>query len=143
MDNPYEPPTPFDVPGALPVGVRPPVVFWFRVYAGAMALLYLATAVGMALFMGWLEEQGAASDDTLGLGMVLVICVPFFLAFAVGAFMPSESWAWIYGMVLICIGLTSCLTMAAAIPLMIYWMKPETKIHFKRMPPAMAPNPWR
>jgi hypothetical protein len=35
-----------------------------------------------------------------------------------------------YDLVLICIGMTSCCILPAAIPLLIFWLKPEAKNWF-------------
>jgi hypothetical protein len=35
-------------------------------------------------------------------------------------------------MVLICIGMNSCCLLPASIPLLIFWIKPETKTYFGR-----------
>jgi hypothetical protein len=46
--------------------------------------------------------------------------------------MPRRPWAWIFGLVLICIGLTSLCCLPVAIPLLLSWLKPETKSYFGR-----------
>ena len=53
-------------------------------------------------------------------------------AFAVGLLMPRKPWAWIYGIVLIALGMTSACCIPATIPLLIFWIKPEAKAFFGR-----------
>ncbi|MBX3221201.1 MAG: hypothetical protein KF795_11830 [Labilithrix sp.] len=110
---------------------RPAVITWFRVYAATTVLLY----VGM--LVAWLAV--AANGPAMGgaeLALVLlifgVVVLLFGGLFAVAAMVPYKPWGWTVGLVAICLGLTSCMAVAA-IPLLIYWMKPETKAAFGRL----------
>jgi len=47
-------------------------------------------------------------------------------------FLRPKPWVWIYDLVIICMGMTSACFLPAAIPLLIYWLKPEVKAHFGR-----------
>ena len=139
MYNPYQPPTAGSAYGGWEP-VRPAVVVWFRVYAAVMTLIYLATTIGSFWLASWMADapdglRGSEADERAGMGMMLlVVSLACLVAFGVGLFMPARPWAWVYGIVLICIGLTSCLTMPATIPLIIFWIKPETKAYFGRDP---------
>ena len=42
------------------------------------------------------------------------------------------AWLWIYDLIIICLGMTSACFWPAVIPLLIFWLKPETKRHFGR-----------
>jgi hypothetical protein len=89
-------------PHFAPLPAAPPkVVFWFRVYTGGMAALYVCCMLA-----------------------AIVFALPFVL--------PRRPWVWVYDMVVICIGLTSCCIMPAALPLLIYWIKPEVKAWFQQ-----------
>lgn len=39
-------------------------------------------------------------------------------------------WLWTYDLVIICLGMTSTCILPASIPLLIFWLKPETKRYF-------------
>ncbi len=60
----------------------------------------------------------------IGLGLA----VPF----TMGAILKPRPWVWIFDLVLICIGMTSPCCMPASIPLLIFWIKPETRAYFGR-----------
>lgn len=59
-----------------------------------------------------------------------VIGVPLGVVFAAAPFLPRRPWVWVYDLVLIILGLTSCITWPLTIPLLIYWLKAETKWWF-------------
>jgi hypothetical protein len=112
----------------------PPVVTWYKVYAGLMAALYLVVLIGgIAMPLLAPEELDLAADDPPPWVMALIIgCVSFPFAALYGAalFLPVKPWAWIYHLVLICFGFTSLCCMVVSIPLLIFWVKPETKAYF-------------
>ena len=120
-----------------PATERPAVVVWYRVYCVLMALLYLALVViGVALVaLGLMGQEAFDGDPTEAVVMGAVYGVMGFVAFipfVIGALVPARPWAWVYGIVMICIGLTSCCCMPACIPLLIFWIKPETRRYFGR-----------
>ena len=55
-----------------------------------------------------------------------------FLVFAVAALLPAKPYNWFVGIVMIALGFSSCCLWPACIPLLIYWVKPETKALFGR-----------
>lgn len=65
--------------------------------------------------------------------VTLVVAVVGLAFFAVAAFSPRTQWAWIYGFFAI-IGsvFPLCVTFVVAIPLLIFWIRPETKRYFAR-----------
>jgi len=116
----------------------PPVLTWYWVYCGAMALLYLACVAGgvlMIVFRDSIAETEPRDSPTLwlvyGLALIalgVVLAATYLAAF----FLPPRRWAWVYHLVLIAFGLTSCCCIPASIPLLIYWIRPETQAHFGR-----------
>ena len=70
-------------------------------------------------------------NEAYGIGLLL-IGVVFMGAFGFGLFVPARRWGWIYGIVLIAVGLTSCCLLPATIPLLIFWLKPETQAFYGR-----------
>ena len=113
----------------------PPVWRWYTVYVIAMALMYLGVMVlGIALTV--IDLPTRSDDVPIAVQGVLmaVIGAPFFLLYAAALFLPKRPWTWVFHLVLICVGLTSACCAPASIPLLIYWLKPETKAAFGRAP---------
>lgn len=113
----------------------PPVIIWFRIYAAALAGLYLlCTIAGVALLLmppDWLDSTRA---EMVLMGVVFAgMGLPFAALFAAGLFLPRKPWVWIYDIVLIAIGFGSCCILPASVALLIFWIKPETRAYFGRM----------
>lgn len=123
------------------VAPQPPAVWrWYVIYCIAMAILYVLVAlVGAGLAMvGWgvvnLDIEAKTATDLKIQGVVMACCLPLCLPFAIAPFLQSRPWHWVYGIVMIAAGLTSCCCWPASIPLLIYWLKPETQLFFGRSP---------
>ena len=89
----------------------------------------------MILIVGPEQFETPRRDaDTLAVqGIVFVFIGPLlFIPFAIAPFLGRKSWVWVYDLVLICLGMTSCACLPATIPLLIFWLKPETKAWFGR-----------
>lgn len=137
-DNPFEsppsPPSSPDEPPFQPGGpvARPEVVRWYRIYSICMALLYVVCLVfGAVLLVADLPLEELDMDEArIQGGAMLVVGILFAPAYFVAALSPRAPWGWIYGFVTIGIGMTSCCCLPATIPLLIFWMKPETKAFF-------------
>jgi hypothetical protein len=108
--------------------------FWYRVYVGVMALLYMAVAImGVAfLLIPFETRQYERGEIMLMGGVYAALGAVFFIAFAVALFLPPKPYNWIVGIIMIALGLTSCCLLPATIPLLIYWIKPETQAFFGR-----------
>jgi hypothetical protein len=108
-----------------------------------MALLYLSVVVMGIVFLfadpSGLEMKApeARIMSVFFILFGLLFCAPF----VTGIFLPRKSWAWIFGLVLICIGLTSACLLPFCIPLLIFWIKPETKTYFGRYTRTPPPPP--
>lgn len=112
---------------------KPPVWKWYVVYCVFLAILYLLFAVaGFVIFFA----VEATPSDVLVKNIVsiawAVIGTALFIPFAMAPFLPPKPWVWIYGIVLIAVGMTSVCTLPASIALLIFWIKPETKKFFGR-----------
>ncbi|NOT46378.1 MAG: hypothetical protein HOP17_01320 [Acidobacteria bacterium] len=107
---------------------------WYRVYCAFMVFLYLAVAAfGVALLVSPFETSQADAGQIRIIGTInAALGLSFFFLFAVALFLPAKPYNWIIGFVSIAIGMTSCCTWPATIPLLIYWVKPETKTFFGR-----------
>ncbi len=108
--------------------------FWYRVYCAALALLYLLfMGLGIALTILRPESSGSSAAENVLLGTIYTILGAFFaLVFIVALFLPRKPYNWIVGIVMIAFGMTSCCFLPATIPLLIFWVKPETKAFFGR-----------
>lgn len=141
MDNPYISPNSTNQPTTQPIlnpGERPPVVMWFKIYAWfGVAGGFLLSGIGVFLMFGAeiFPEESITEEDRLmfpimgGVYMVmgLITTIPFFIA----ALTKQKSWQWVYNLVIICLGLTTC-SLVFAIPLLIFWLKPECKAYYGR-----------
>lgn len=109
---------------------EPKCLFWFKVYAGFLAFIYLVLAAAGGVLLALPSLAG--EERFLGvLGVVyLALGVVFAVAFLVPFFLKPGPFAWVYGLVLICIGFSGCPTVFASVALLIYWIKPETKAYF-------------
>ncbi|MCA8921101.1 MAG: hypothetical protein KDD82_04790 [Planctomycetes bacterium] len=119
---------------ALPPGVAPPVLLWFRLYAGALAALYaLCLLMGLVFlyfgFNGGFGDTPAGESLTAGIfyGVLGAALTPLYL---VGVWLPRKRWVWVYAIVLLALSMTSCCCLPLAVPLLIYWLRPECKDWF-------------
>mgnify|MGYP001476109940 CR=1 FL=1 len=109
---------------------RPAVIMWFRVYAVATLLLYVSfVGLWVSLSSGGPGHRPGEALILLVVGMLMLVCGGFY---AIAAMVPFKPWGWTVGLIAICLGLSSCMAVAA-IPLLIFWMKPETKAAFGRL----------
>lgn len=110
---------------------KPQVYTWFVVYCVLMALMYLAVTA-MGIFFPMLSQMSSrpqAQDQITGI-IYTVFGVIFFIPFAIAPFLKPGPGVWVYDLVLICLGMTSCCCLPITIPLLIFWIKPETKTYF-------------
>lgn len=120
----------------------PSVYKWFVGYCISMALLYLTTAIMGIVFLFIEPDQDMSAEEAKIMGSVFIILgLVFFVPFVLAPFLPRKSWVWVYGLVLICIGLTSTCCLPACIPLLIFWLKPEMKAFYGRIPTPLPPPP--
>ena len=120
----------------------PSVYTWFVVYCILMALLYLAMA-GMGIVFMFAEADTEMSEaEATVMGVVFVVMGLVFAGpYAAAPFLPRKSWVWVFGLVLICIGLTSACCLPVCIPLLIFWLKPEMKDFYGRNLSPLPPPP--
>lgn len=122
--------------------VTPPVYKWFVAYCLFMALMYLVLAVIGIVYLVIEPDRQMDPMEARIMGIVfltlgLVFCVPY----AAAPFLPRKSWVWVFGLVLICIGLTSACCLPACIPLLLFWLKPEMKEFYGRNVNPVTPPP--
>ena len=134
---PGHPPPP--IPPALPLAEKPRVLTWFVAYATFMAIVYALCVAGGAWVLAVPTDALASRDlDPAEVqiqgALLLVISLPLMLAFGAAPFLPRRKWVWVYDLVLVAIGLTSVCCLPITIPLLIYFIKPETKAWFESPP---------
>jgi hypothetical protein len=118
----------------------PPVFKWYVGYCIFMALLYLGVGVSGITFM-FIEPEGdmsAAEAKIMG-AIVLIMGLVFGAPYAIAPFLARKSWVWVYGLVLICIGLSSLCCLPVCIPLLIAWLKPDIKAFYGRIENSLSP----
>ena len=122
----------------------PPVFKWYIAYCVTMALMYLGcAALGVALFFVEPDADMSEAEAKVMASVFLVMGLAFFVVYGVGPFVGRRSWGWIYGIVLIAIGLTSFCCLPVSLPLLIFWLKPDVKAFYGRTesPPGPPPPP--
>ena len=109
--------------------------FWYRIYCGFMSALYLLVS-GLGAFLvifALMNPENVESTEQLITGAIyLAVGVVLLIVFALGLLLPRKPYHWIYGIVLIALGLTSCCLWPATIPLLIFWIKSETQAYLGR-----------
>jgi hypothetical protein len=116
-------------------GEPPKVWKWYIAYCGVMALMYLIVFILAFVFLladPRELDMGPAEAKIMG-AVFAVMGLTLLIPYAAAPFLPKKPWAWIVGIVLICIGMTSACCLPAAIPLLIFWLKPENKRFFKKI----------
>lgn len=94
-----------------------------------------ALIAGFVVLWATLTPRGVVLVRTTELWQTAVLAVgglSFGGFYAIAAMIPRRPWRWTVGLVAICLGLTGC-TAPFAIPLLIFWVKPETKAAFGRI----------
>lgn len=141
MQNPYQSTSaPSNLQPAFSEDSKPKVCNWYSIYCGCFLVLYLLVGIGGVLLFLFANEIAASSSQldqgrervsNILMGISLTV-ISFFLCivFAVGLAVPRKKWGWIYGFFPIAIGLTSPCCMPASIPLLVFWLKPNTRRWF-------------
>lgn len=109
---------------------QPQVLLWFKVYCGVMAFIYfLFILFGLVFMILGPSDPEVTTAEAIFLGIIMSgVGLVFGAAFAVPFFAPKKKWSWIYSIILIALGMTSCCVLPFAIPLLIFWLKPEVKV---------------
>jgi hypothetical protein len=112
--------------------------FWYRVYCASLAVIYLGVAViGAVLAVVPFDSSPRDREQMFIMGIIYAILgAGFFIIFAVAFFLPPKPYNWIVGIVMLAIGMTSCCFLPFVIPLLIFWVKPETQAFFGRKQPS-------
>lgn len=113
---------------------RPSVWFWYVIYCVFMFFTYFLFCIYLYFLITsekeWvtspfadtiITRMEAAWSSLLGGSAALAI------GYIIAPFLPRKPWVWVYGIVAICIGFSNCCLLPATIPILIFWLKPETK----------------
>ena len=120
----------------------PPVYKWFVAYCIVMALLYFGLVITGIMFLFVEPDPEMSETEAAFMSVVfIVIGLVFVVPHAAAPFLPRTSWVWVFGLVLICFGLSSACCLPACIPLLIQWLKPEVKEFYGRVPNPLPPPP--
>jgi hypothetical protein len=120
-----------------PAAKPPPVLFWFKLYCGVLCFLYLAVGAFSLFFFrpDWFGVELPPDNFGPVMGSVfLVMGLALFVACFLPLVLRPRPWVWIYDLIIIALGITSIPLILASIPLLIFWLKPETQRHFGRSP---------
>jgi hypothetical protein len=117
----------------------PSIVTWQKRYCLFMAATYVL-CIGMGVFMLVFRNEAAdarhPTDELVVTGVVLIgLGGVLALAYGAAPFIRPAPWVWTYHLVLIAFGLTSACCLPICIPLLIGWIKPETKRYYGRPSP--------
>ncbi|MGY8642773.1 MAG: hypothetical protein ACKVJU_16965 [Verrucomicrobiales bacterium] len=113
---------------------RPSADKWFRIYMGVSFVFLILLAI-FCFAVPFIPFPDMTADDkmmakimgpTYGVAMIISMGI-----FGVSLFTKPKPWTWVYNLVVICLGLTSC-SMIFCIPLLIFWLKPECKNYYGR-----------
>ena len=134
--NPYQAPISKTAPGSGPThdySQGPPQVFkWQRVYVICMTLMYdalMMLGICFFIFADDLADAEMSSKEWQIMGAIYgILGAVLSIVFAVGLFWRRGMGGWVYNIILIGIGLTSCCFWPATIPLIIFWIKHKTYI---------------
>jgi hypothetical protein len=108
-----------------------------------MAFLYLVVvAAGFIVLLGGPTgpDVDPVKDKVLSITFI-VVGLALLIPFAAGPLLPRRGWAWVVGLVLICIGMTSMCCLPVTVPLLIWWVKPETKEYYYDGRPGAETRP--
>ena len=104
------------------------MVFWFKVYAAASALLYAAGAAVVVVMLLSGDEDLDAPPIVLWVAVGCDACLVAVMAASV--LLRPREWFWVLGFILICMGMVWLCCLPVTIPLLVHWLKPETRAWF-------------
>lgn len=121
------PPIGYYSPPEAAGGRSPPVILLYRLYAALMALFYGAI---VAVIVG----ADRSSKESVGMDVILFFVLIFgglCALHALAVFVPRRPWGWTLGVLTLGLGVMS-FGIAFAIPLLVFWLRPECRAAFRR-----------
>jgi len=113
----------------------PKCVKWFKAYCAILALCYIF-CIGLSFVFFLIDPVELDMEPFLARimgAMFLVLGTILFSACILPFFLRPKPWVWIYDLVIICIGFASMCFWPFCIPLLIFWLKTETKSYFGKI----------
>ena len=116
---------------------RPKTLFWFQLYVVLQATLYLClVGAGIAFLIIPAEELEMSMGQDILVGWVFILLGIMFFLFVIPAlFLPRRGGAWIYGLAVIILGLTSVVLFPLCLPLLVCWFRDPVKDWFVPIAP--------
>ncbi|MEZ5424641.1 MAG: hypothetical protein R2747_00120 [Pyrinomonadaceae bacterium] len=112
----------------------PRTYFWYRMLNSAVVVFGIFLAViGLLAIIGSFNETGQQAADAFAGGIFFLVTggIPGFLCFF-GVVFPPRAWSWYYGLFILILATLSCGLAIFSVPLLIFWVKPETQFFFGR-----------
>lgn len=107
--------------------------FWYRMYCAALSVLYVSIAViGVVAMIGSYGNVEKPQDAFTGGVFLLILGAVLAAIFLAGIILSPKPASWILGIVLIALGMTSVCFLPFTLPLLFFWLKPETQTYFGR-----------
>jgi hypothetical protein len=118
--------------------LRPRVIGFFKIYALVLGLVYLLAGGLLYLVSQGQAAQAQAVPSAVRYARVglIILCTALSLTFLAVPVLPRKPWVWGYGLACIVLGMTSFVVIPLALPLLLFWVKPETKAYFVPSPPS-------
>ena len=124
------------LPTSAAVGVlpKPSVVTWYAFYCAVMAGVYLVGCAFCVYLLTFPEELVLGHFPpwflvSVGL-LFLVISFGVMLLYVVAPLLPRKRATWLLGFVNIGLGMMSGCSLPLAIPLLILWLRDDTRAYF-------------
>ncbi|HLM58716.1 MAG TPA: hypothetical protein VK422_21610 [Pyrinomonadaceae bacterium] len=111
---------------------RPAVWAWYVAFCAAMAIMWLMLVIlGLNFIVAGPSDPEMSPGEARVMGLIFIVLGAALMApYAAAPFLPRRKWAWVVGVVLIALSMTGTCCIPAAVPLLIFWVKPETKAFF-------------
>ena len=118
----------------------PKVLFWYRLYAVGMFALYALLTIGMISALVFMPREALQQADpdlppiiyTIYFIAISAVSLVMAAVFGVSFFLKTKPWTWVYHLVLICLGFGSPCCLPASVPLLIFWIRDDTRNYFGR-----------
>lgn len=117
---------------STPQPEKPPVWGFYTAYCVAMALMwFMLVLVGLSFILNGPPNREMPPQDAKVMGLIFV-ALGFALMgpYVAAPFLPRRKWAWGLGFALIILSMSGTCCLPVAIPLLLQWVKPETKAYF-------------
>lgn len=101
-----------------------------------MSVVYIlcgAMGVVILVFRNEAASEEYSAAELLFIGAALVVLgLVLSLAYGAAPFLPRVPWVWVYHLVLIGLAMTSACCLPICVPLLIWWIKPDSRAYFGR-----------